>query len=154
MCTAVLGEGVVKTWTSASLRTGEEADGNSLDRRGPGKISLPSMVSGEDAEITKGHAPMRITFVHPHFTYPGGAGRVVLEFPVRLQEAGHDVTVISQRQNSDVVGDYARVSFVQIPGPLPSRLLHYPFEPAIILRIAKTLYSQAPDVVVRHGFPS
>jgi len=97
---------------------------------------------------------LRIAFLHPHFTIRGGGSHVILELASRLSRRGHDVAVISLRQDPALLGGYHNVKFYQIPGRLPSQVLHYGQEPIIFSRLVKAIKDFCPDVLVSNVAPS
>ena len=54
---------------------------------------------------------MHIVYLHPHFTYPGGGGTVVLETAKRLVKMGVKVSIITQSGNSKRLKEYPGNSF-------------------------------------------
>jgi glycosyltransferase involved in cell wall biosynthesis len=97
---------------------------------------------------------VRALFLHPHFTYPGGGGRVVLELAQRLARRGHETHVVSQRQEAAIVASSDRVRFHELPGPLPSRPGHYLRLPALLRDVSAAIEGVDPDVVVANVAPS
>mgnify|MGYP001046306875 CR=1 FL=1 len=61
-----------------------------------------------------------ILFIHPHFTYPGGAGKVVLETADRLAQRGIETAVLTLSANEDIVSDYHHIQFYFVDGSLPN----------------------------------
>lgn len=53
---------------------------------------------------------MNILYFHPHFTYPGGAGKFVLETGEGLANMGHKVTILAQSGDEEILKNtYANV---------------------------------------------
>ena len=78
---------------------------------------------------------MNILYFHPHFTYPGGAGKFVLETGERLAKMGHNVTVLAQSGDPEIIKDYPDVKFKFIGGPLPNTISHWVQLPLLIKRV-------------------
>ena len=49
---------------------------------------------------------MHVVYLYPHFSYPGGAGVVVLETAKRLAKKGVKVSIIAQSGNSEILKGY------------------------------------------------
>ncbi len=65
-----------------------------------------------------------LIIVHPHFTTPGGAGKVVLEIGKRLTPK-IKVVVIAQQIESQYILEYPEIEFVSLNGPLTSSLFFW-----------------------------
>ena len=61
-----------------------------------------------------------ILFMQPHFTYPGGGGKVVLETAERLAQRGLEVGVLTLSADKEVIAPYPRIQFFFLGGPLPN----------------------------------
>ena len=57
-----------------------------------------------------------LVFVHPHFTIPGGAGKMLLELSSRLTE-DFEIAVIALKINQEYKKNYPEINFVDIGGP-------------------------------------
>ena len=57
-----------------------------------------------------------VIIIHPHFTIPGGAGKVVLEIGKRLTKTTN-VICIAQKINNVYVKDYEKIDFHSLNGP-------------------------------------
>lgn len=64
--------------------------------------------------------PEAIAIIHPHFTLPGGAGRVALELGTRLAK-NRRVVVITQRITGEWEKRFANMEFISLNGPLTSQ---------------------------------
>lgn len=60
-----------------------------------------------------------IIFFHPHFTIPGGAGKVVLELGKRLS-AKYNVFVVALKINAEYLTEYPQIKFITLNGPVTS----------------------------------
>ena len=91
---------------------------------------------------------MRIIYLHPHFTMPGGASRMVIETAKRLAARGHDVHVVCIRAEPTLVADAAQqVRFWKIGGPLSSEFafwLNFRSTCRKTLRVVDRILSQPP----------
>lgn len=97
---------------------------------------------------------MNILYFHPHFTYPGGAGKFVLETGERLAKMGHNVTVLAQSGDEAIIGDYPNIEFKFIGGPLPNTISHWLQYPILMKRIFETTKEMDIDVIFPHVFPA
>ncbi len=97
---------------------------------------------------------MNILYFHPHFTYPGGAGKFVLETGERLAKMGHNVTVLAQSGDPKIIKDYPDVKFKFIGGPLPNTISHWVRFPLLMKRIFKVTKDMDIDVIFPQVFPA
>ncbi len=58
-----------------------------------------------------------IVIIHPHFTIPGGAGKVILELGKRLSRE-YDIKIICQRANKEIIDNYPEIEVLSLQGPL------------------------------------
>ena len=83
---------------------------------------------------------MQIIYLHPHFTSPGGAGRMVLETGTRLARRGHDVHCICIRADRRLIGEAGNeIKFHEIGGPLSSSIWFWIRFQSRCNRVAETL---------------
>lgn len=97
---------------------------------------------------------MNILYFHPHFTYPGGAGKLVLETGERLAKKGHNVTVLAQCGDKDIIKNYSHINFKFIGGPLPNTVSYWVQFPFLIRKIFKATSDMKIDVIFPHVFPA
>lgn len=57
-----------------------------------------------------------VIIIHPHFTIPGGAGKVVLEIGRRLAK-NVNVVCVAQKINNNYINDYEEINFQSLNGP-------------------------------------
>ncbi|MFC1967387.1 glycosyltransferase family 4 protein [Chloroflexota bacterium] len=95
-----------------------------------------------------------ILFVQPHFTYPGGGGKVVLEIGERLAQMGLEVGVLALSADRDVIAPYPRIEFLIMPAPLPGKISHWLSFPALMRNMEKMLAEIKIDVLFPHVFPA
>lgn len=97
---------------------------------------------------------MNILYFHPHFTYPGGAGKFVLETGERLAKMGHNVTVLAQSGDEAIIGDYPNIEFKFIGGPLPNTISHWIQLPILMKRIFEITDDMDIDIIFPQVFPA
>lgn len=97
---------------------------------------------------------MNILYFHPHFTYPGGAGKFVLETGERLAKMGHNVTVLAQSGDPEIIKYYSHINFIFIGGPLPNRISHWVQFPLLMKRIFEVTRDLDIDVIFPQVFPA
>lgn len=97
---------------------------------------------------------MDILYFHPHFTYPGGSGRFVLETGERIAKKGHNVTVIAQSGDESILKDYPHVQFEFVGGPLPNTVAHWASIPDLMKRIYRIRNNLDIDVIFPQVFPA
>ena len=67
-----------------------------------------------------------LIILHPHFTIPGGAGKVALEIGNRLVKE-YKVIVISQKINNEYIANNPKITFYSINGPLTDSIIFWLF---------------------------
>lgn len=97
---------------------------------------------------------MHIVYLHPHFTYPGGAGTVVLETAKRLQQRGMKISIVTQTINPEIKRLYPEINFECIGGHLPNSISYWVNFFNYYGRIQKILDRINPDIIFPHVFPS
>lgn len=60
-----------------------------------------------------------LLILHPHFTIPGGAGKVVLELGKRISKT-INVVIIAQKINPEYIKNYPEIRFESLNGPITS----------------------------------
>jgi glycosyltransferase involved in cell wall biosynthesis len=95
-----------------------------------------------------------VLFVFPHFTYPGGAGKFVLETADRLAKRGLETAVLALSANADVISGYHHIQFHFVGGPLPNTFAHWIGFPSLARRIEQTISRLKPDVLFPQVFPA
>ncbi|MEI8061172.1 MAG: glycosyltransferase family 4 protein [Candidatus Berkelbacteria bacterium] len=58
-----------------------------------------------------------LVFVHPHFTVPGGAGKMILELGKRLSN-DYKIVMIAQSVNDEYRKNYPEITFDDLGGPI------------------------------------
>jgi glycosyltransferase involved in cell wall biosynthesis len=96
---------------------------------------------------------MHVVYLYPHFTYPEGAGTVVLETAKRLAKMGVKVSIITQSGNSEILKEYPGIHFEFIGGPLPNFFSYWIQYYGIYKRVEKILDEISPDIIFPHIFP-
>ena len=97
---------------------------------------------------------MHVVYLYPHFTYPEGAGTVVLETAKRLAKMGVKVSIITQSGNSEILKEYPGIHFEFIGGPLPNSFSYWIQYFGIYKRVEKILDEIRPDIIFPHIFPA
>lgn len=97
---------------------------------------------------------MHVVYLYPHFTYPGGAGTVVLETAKRLVKKGVTVSIITQSGNSEILKEFPGIHFEFIGGPLPNSFSYWIQYFEIYKRVEKILDEIRPDIIFPHIFPA
>jgi glycosyltransferase involved in cell wall biosynthesis len=97
---------------------------------------------------------MHVVYLHPHFTYPGGAGTVVLETAKRLVERGVTVSIISQTGTSGLLKEYPGIHFEFVGGPLPNSFSYWMKYFTTYKKVEKILDEINPDIIFPHVFPA
>ena len=97
---------------------------------------------------------MHIVYLHPHFTYPGGAGTVVLETAKRLQQRGTKVSIVTQTISSEIKKSYPEINFECIGGQLPNTIFYWLNFFIYYSKVEEILDKINPDIVFPHVFPS
>jgi glycosyltransferase involved in cell wall biosynthesis len=97
-----------------------------------------------------------IVILHPHFTMPGGAGRVALELGKRLAK-NRRVVVIAQKINQEYIEAYPEIKFESINGPVTSSLRFWLLIPYWQWRTSQRIdqYARRGEIVIfPQVFPS
>jgi glycosyltransferase involved in cell wall biosynthesis len=97
---------------------------------------------------------MHVVYLHPHFTYPGGAGTVVLETAKRLVKMGVKVTVITQSGDAEILKAYKEIHFEFTEGPLPNTLSFWIHYFMIYNKVERILDAINPDIIFPQVFPA
>ena len=97
---------------------------------------------------------MHLVYLHPHFTYPGGGGTVVLETAKRLVKMGVKVSIITQSGNSERLKQYPEIHFEFVGGPLPNSFSYWIQYFAIYKRVERILDDISPDIIFPQVFPA
>ncbi|MDI9394648.1 MAG: glycosyltransferase family 4 protein [Euryarchaeota archaeon] len=97
---------------------------------------------------------MNILYFHPHFTYPGGAGKFVLETGERLAKMGHNVTILAQSGDPEIIKNYSSIKFKFIGGPLPNTISHWVQFPLLMKRVFEATKYMDIDVIFPQVFPA
>lgn len=97
---------------------------------------------------------INILYFHPHFTYPGGAGKFVLETGERLAKKGHNVTVIAQHGDKEIIENYPNINFKFIGGPLPNTVSHWILFPVLMKRVFEVTKDMDIDIIFPQVFPA
>lgn len=97
---------------------------------------------------------MHVVYLYPHFTYPGGAGILVLETAKRLAEQGIKVSIIAQAGTSDLPQHYPEIQFRFVGGSLPNKISYWVNYFRIYKKVEKILDEIHPDIVFPHVFPA
>lgn len=97
---------------------------------------------------------MHVVYLYPHFTYPGGAGILVLETAKRLVGRGIKVSIICQTGAPDLPQRYPGIQFRFVGGSLPNTISYWINYFRIYKRVEKILDEIHPDIVFPHVFPA
>ena len=95
-----------------------------------------------------------ILFIHPHFVYPGGAGKFVLEIADRLSKKGLSVGVLTLAIDDTTISRYQRVQFHRIGGPLPNSFSHWLHFASLTRQIDRAITDLRADILVPGVFPA
>jgi glycosyltransferase involved in cell wall biosynthesis len=95
-----------------------------------------------------------ILFLHPHFTFPGGASKFVLETAERLAQRGLDVNILTLVADDTIVSSYRHVKIHCVGGPLPNTFSYWLHFPALSKRINQVIYQLKPDILFPQVFPA
>ena len=95
-----------------------------------------------------------ILFMQPHFTYPGGGGKVVLETAERLAQRGLEVGVLTISADKEVIAPYPHIQFFFLGGPLPNSVSYWLSFPRLLRRIEKVISELKVEVLFPHVFPA
>jgi glycosyltransferase involved in cell wall biosynthesis len=97
-----------------------------------------------------------LIIVHPHFTIPGGAGRVILELGKRLA-GGYKVVVVAQQINKEYFKQYPEIVFENLNGPLTDSFFFwfgFLFWRAKTKKVINKYYGRYDLDVICNGFPA
>lgn len=97
---------------------------------------------------------MHVVYLHPHFTYPGGAGNFVLETAKQLVEQGVQVSIIAQSGAPEIIQRYPEIHFVFVGGPLPNTVSYWVNYFRIYKKVEKILDEIGPDIIFPQVFPA
>ncbi len=95
-----------------------------------------------------------ILFIQPHFTYPGGSGKLVLETADRLAQRGLNVGVLTLSADKEVIGPYPHIKYFFLGGSLPNTISHWLTYPQLIKQINKAISQLKPEIIFPHVFPA
>jgi len=95
-----------------------------------------------------------ILFLQPHFTYPGGGGKVVLEIAERLQQRGLDVGVMTLSAVKEVIDPYPHIKFFFLGGSLPNAISYWLTYPQLMKRINEVISQIKVEVLFPNVFPA
>lgn len=79
-----------------------------------------------------------LIIIHPHFTIPGGAGKVALEIGKRIAK-DLKVVIIAQQINPEYIENYPEIIFESINGPITSSFLFWLLFPVWYFKTAKII---------------
>ena len=90
-----------------------------------------------------------LLIIHPHFTIPGGAGKVVLELGKRLSKE-MSVVMIAQKVNPEYITEFPELTFENINGPITSSFLFWLLLPYWQIRTASIIkkYTAKGEVTI------
>jgi len=90
-----------------------------------------------------------LIIIHPHFTIPGGAGKVVLELGKRLS-GEMSVVMIAQKINNTYIKEFPELTFEDIKGPITSSFLFWLGFPLWYIKTAKIIkkYTKKGEVII------
>ena len=90
-----------------------------------------------------------LIIIHPHFTIPGGAGKMVLELGKRLSKE-MSVIIIAQKINREYITEFSELSFENINGPITNSFLFWLFIPFWYFKTAKIIkkYKKKGEITI------
>ena len=96
-----------------------------------------------------------VVIIHPHFTIPGGAGKVILEIGKRLAKSVN-VLCVAQKINDVYVNDYKGINFHSLDGPTTNSFSFWLLFPYWQYKTWKTVngYISAETTILCSVFPS
>jgi glycosyltransferase involved in cell wall biosynthesis len=97
---------------------------------------------------------MHVVYLHPHFTYPGGAGIFVLETAKRLVKKGVKVTIITQTGTPEILNKYPDIHFKFVGGPLPNTFSYWLQYLIIYKKVERILDEIKPEIIFPQVFPA
>ncbi len=83
-----------------------------------------------------------LLIIHPHFTIPGGAGKMALELGKRLSKE-MNVIVIAQKINQEYIKEFPELIFESVNGPVTSSFLFWLLLPFWQIKTAKIIKKYA-----------
>lgn len=95
-----------------------------------------------------------ILYIQPHFTYPGGSGKFVLETAVRLAQKGLDVGVLALSGDSEIINTYPHIKYFFVGGPLPNTMSHWLTLPRLMRRVEEKISKLKVDILFPQVFPA
>lgn len=99
-----------------------------------------------------------IIFTHPHFTIPGGAGKVILELGERIAKKNkYTVFIISLRIKSEYIKNYPHVKFIDLNGPTTDSFafwLTFKKWQSIIYKNINSINKKYKSIVITNVFPA
>lgn len=95
-----------------------------------------------------------IIYLHPHFTLPGGAGKVVLETATRLQNKGYKIVIVCGQVWDEYRRQYPDLNFQSIRSPLSSSFLFWILFPVWQMKIRKALDRYPGAILFPQVFPA
>jgi glycosyltransferase involved in cell wall biosynthesis len=97
-----------------------------------------------------------LLIIHPHFTIPGGAGKVILELGKRLSKE-MSVVMIAQKINPEYIAEFPELTFESINGPITSSFFFWLLFPLWYFKTAKiinTFKKQGEISILCNVFPA
>lgn len=97
-----------------------------------------------------------LIIAHPHFTIPGGAGKVILELSKHLA-IKYQIIIIAQQVKKEYIVDYPQLQFIDICGPLTDSFRFWLFFYYWQIKYSRIInkYSQNNSInIIANGFPS
>lgn len=90
-----------------------------------------------------------LLIIHPHFTIPGGAGKVVLELGKRLSKE-MSVVMIAQKVNPEYIAEFPEITFENINGPITNSFLFWLLLPYWQIKTARIIkkYAQKGELTI------
>ena len=95
-----------------------------------------------------------ILYMHPHFTYPGGGGKVVLETAERLAQRGLDVGVLTLSADKELIDPYPHIKYFFLGGSLPNTISYWLTYRDLMKRISKVVSEIKVQVLFPDAFPA
>lgn len=98
-----------------------------------------------------------LVIVHPHFTLPGGAGKVVLELGNRITKKRR-VIAVAQTIWPAYRAQYPEIQFISLRGPVTSTFRYWLLWPWWVLRTHRILHAleqqYGPLIILSNVFPA
>lgn len=95
-----------------------------------------------------------IVYLHPHFEYPGGASRFVLETAKRLTIMGTSVVIVAGGRFRWPEEAYPEVAFKWVDVPVSSSIWFWVLWPLWYRRVRRVLDALSPTTLFPQVFPS